>query len=86
MCNLSHIAQGPQTLTTASSMCHNIIITTFICSHTYMAPRYPLLQPRPGPGEGAVVSPNPGTKYLLHELGTSDLSDVINRLLALISR
>ena len=67
-------------------MCHNIILTTFICSHTYMAPRYPLLQPRPGPGEGAVVSPNPGTKYLLHELGTSDLSDVINRLLALISR
>ena len=55
------------------------------CSHTYMAPRYPLLQPRPG-GEGAVVSPNPGTKYLLHELGTSDLTDVINRLLALISR
>ena len=51
-----------------------------------MAPRYPLLQPRPGPGEGAVVFPNPGTKYLLHELGTSDLSDVINRLLALISR
>ena len=61
---------------------YNTIIT---CSHTYMAPRYPLLQPRPG-GEGAVVSPNPGTKYLLHELGTSDLSDVINRLLALISR
>jgi len=56
-----------------------------VYSHTYMPPRYPLMQARSGSNNLAYTT-NADTKYLVHELGSEDLNSVINRLLALISR
>ena len=47
--------------------------------------RYPLLQPRRGVDDNG-YTPNTETRYLVHEMGSDDLTNVINRLLALISR
>ena len=55
-----------------------------VYSHTYMPPRYPLMQPRSG--KTLPYTPNSDTRYLVHEMGSAELNNVINRLLALISR
>ena len=47
--------------------------------------RYPLMQPKSG-HKDLCYTPNNNTRYLVHELGSSEMSDVINRLLRLISR
>ena len=43
------------------------------------------MQPKSGRSK-LCYTPNNSTRYLVHELGTSEMRDVINRLLALISR
>ena len=43
------------------------------------------MQPKSG-NTSLCYTPNNNTRYLVHELGTSEMRDVINRLLALISR
>ena len=50
-----------------------------------MVIRYPLMQPKSG-HKDLCYTPNNNTRYLVHELGSSEMRDVINRLLRLISR
>ena len=44
--------------------------------------RYPLIQPKSGLND-LFYAPNNNTRYLLHELASSEIRDVINRLLSL---
>ena len=65
----------------------NVPYVNLVYSHTYMPPRFPLMQPKVMSGDYKLpYCSNPSTKYLVHDLGSSELSTVHNRLLALISR
>ena len=46
---------------------------------------YPLMQPKSGLKD-LFYTPNNNTRYLLHELGSSEIRDVSNRLLSLHGR
>ena len=58
-----------------------------VYSHTYMPPRHLLLQPKVLSGENSLgYTHNPRTAFLVHEMGSAEMSQVLNRLLSLISR
>jgi len=64
---------------------HGNSYVNLVYSHTYMPPRYPLLQPKhqdnPHP-----YGYNNMTKYTIHELGSAEMKEVHSRLLVLASR
>ena len=68
-----------------SSLSHPSPYVNLVYSHTYMPPRLPLMAPRLTTAAPAYCR-NPATKYLVHDLGSGELGDVHNRLLALLAR
>ena len=65
----------------------NVPYINLVYSHTYMPPRHLLLQPRVLSADNSLgYINNPNTKYLVHEMGSQEMSQVLNRLLSLISR
>ena len=69
-----------------SSLDHGDAMVNLVYSHTYMPPRYPLLQPLAKTDSVPAYCYNPRARFMVHDMGGADLREVQSKLLVLYSR